>query len=1752
MTSRTELIGKVATAYLRACLSKEDQETGTARFMIDGLTPEQTAAIARCILDDMSLSNIIEIQLPAHFLIGQSLPDEILTNERATSLRNKRCEKQVLLIATTGSNEEQSLNEISRIGASELVSQPDIWVHIATQGLPITEEHALWWSKALQGLQEIRFYTLDQFAEYVVQTRAVIQEEGQTVIVALGYALPAIQLPRDSYYFDQKLNEKTRNWYSKWKEFYDRAKKKQACFLRKRNPSGIILNRDELHNAFDKVQDDIPQSHHSTIQAFIEAPYGWNDEAEALAQCEWEEISPLFDGLKREKFNLGQATIDFYSEREPDLLTKDEENYLKRLVPRKPKDPDDQDIQFYDDHRNELREDKKLRSAWERFIFGKPRETDDFIVGIALCLETLFGSDITNRNGILHIRCDQGRAEKRLRDLNVDAGLYFAFRYRGLRELLGKSVVWDVGDLFDFDKLVEKWKEEKKKKSSRKSLNDSTARDALQIKFELTIEPGVSAQLIWRFNPNTVASELRDDWLRLCKNPLVFCTVYRSSISSKGQIQAVDLADIKTLQPAYGRSRGSLVAPYKPEHNIANTWEDNLQQAQEQKLISPELAGKIRHIYKKFEEKYISALRGFTEVGLAHEDLMLQLTAYTGLLNMISRSTKGDTNRMLLLKPLLHIGLVSFADVQATAIVAPWHPLRLAAMVQKARTVANFLNNVLTSDEYEFGDTRFLFKNLREELTHPFYPEIVVGWSGDKPELLTLTDTVGDYTLHEAPLLNEYANDDTNENPTEGANQVLDVVKRYLHLHPHERANLSLVLYNCDSARLPQAVVEKLGTMHEDDDDVYCQVVLRHLETRRLNRLYEKINESAGLDADSFNASEITQDFMARLRISIEANQTPPPDPKEGCPHDLVFLQDVIARHAHLAWYPVNATPVSINTLVPSRWSRRMPAAKDDMKSVAYLCCPVQSKEGWAFLAAITTFFKGDWNGNKEEMLLPARQLDFQNPKTARIFQEIHNLGCWVINYDELLDRRQLLNQNVRVIRYKQSTTQGRNIIISSTAPLGLLKSMVKKRLKDLNLSMSDQEFEELAERFIDDANVISGDIVLRAAKRGRSASELMGIVLSRFLIRHEFGINKYYGWYFLDDYAEWLGEREQHIADILVLIPEQNSEGKRRLTIVISEAKYIDGANLATMQKESQKQLRDTVNRFHDVLFGSTERLDRELWLARLSDLLLDGIQFPASERLKLADWRRAVREGTCAIAIRGYSHVFVSGPGDAQDCSEVVEVAHTNNSYQEVFSRAQVRDLVLRYVNDHNPMHIREKAADESIWTSYQYRYPVHVKESAITPNIEPHTEQEPSSFHDDTLDSILENDEATDNQSIPSPKEQSIDGRWAYTLLSGVLKTAKDSDETAPDTEDWLKDIEHRSKSALQQFQLRSKLVHSILTPNAALLKFEGSANLTVEQILKRRSEFLTTHGLNIISIQPEPGMIALAIERPQRQVIEIQQVWRDWHLDSIEGNTHLPIGIREEDGSVLFLSPGTAHAPHTLIAGSTGSGKSVLMQNILLSIAATNTPDQARIILIDPKQGVDYFQFEDLPHVKDGVIDEQEQAREQLQKLVVEMDNRYKQFKQARTNSLQSYNRKVAPSERLPVIWLVHDEFAEWMLIEDYKQEVTATVARLGVKARAAGIYLVFAAQRPDAHVMPMQLRSNLGNRLILRVDSEGTSEIALGEKGAERLLGKGHLAAKLEGETRLIYAQVPFVPADVMDNIVEAISQEEKQRKEAIG
>ena len=494
---------------------------------------------------------------------------------------------------------------------------------------------------------------------------------------------------------------------------------------------------------------------------------------------------------------------------------------------------------------------------------------------------------------------------------------------------------------------------------------------------------------------------------------------------------------------------------------------------------------------------------------------------------------------------------------------------------------------------------------------------------------------------------------------------------------------------------------------------------------------------------------------------------------------------------------------------------------------------------------------------------------------------------------------------------------------------------------------------------------------------------------------------------------------------------------------------------------------------------------------------------------------------------------------------------MAEAEHSYQEIFSRSRLRELVLSYWKSADPGPIRRAIAGQDIWTEQTYRKPSErieiirrrkrgddppdhsgSEEGGATPTGPTEPPAPPSSSSPSTPTSQSPTSHAANAANTETT--------WAHPGLGKLFNEYQGGTQDSAADAEWLKQVENLCKGALQQFQLQSRLLSSALTPNAALLKFQGSANLTVEQVLRRRSEFLTTHKLNVISVRAEPGIVAIAIARQNRRVLHLPEVWKSWHPNCSFGNDSLLVAVKEEDSSFLFLSP-KSNAPHTLIAGSTGSGKSVLMQNIILAIACTNTPVQAKIVLIDPKLGVDYFAFEGLPHLRDGIIDDQNQAIQRLSELVDEMNRRYTVLKANKVSNIFDLNMKTNPTERLPFLWVVHDEFAEWMMTPDYAEAVSNIVGRLGVKARAAGISLVFAAQRPDANVMPMQLRANLGNRLVLRVDGEGTSEIALGEKGAERLLGKGHLAAKLEGTPETIFGQVPFVESEFLAQVVAVLA-----------
>lgn len=1754
--SELELIAKVGADYLEKKLGTLVDEESTARFLLDSLTGQQVAALCREILSRPRLSKICQIRVPRKLIENQELPENILTDEKTTYWRHAPCEKPVLILANTDDEQGQSLRDILPIGSTELISETELWVERAAEDASLTADQKKWWSKALRGLLQVKPQTLPIFSEYILKTREGLTAESLPIVLGLGWALPALRVPRDSACFNS-IPEKMLGRTDRWRRVYNFIFSKRAPYLYKLYPtSGQPIEKEQLEQQWETLRASnlIGTEHIEIFESFLKIPpHKWTQEVAALAELEWngDRVSQLFEGLRKTGTKkLGEQTIEFYEELAEEfktLISDDELDLLRRLDKRNAKEANDEEREFYESHSKELSRNRRLKARWDRYVFGSPIECTDFSVGLLKAVGKLF-EQAGAAHGKKELRIEAGKRGKRdwVRDHSEDSVRYFVSRYRGLPEVISKGVQWNLMRLFQYDEIYE---DEKKRLGKKFRPNRSSSMAANQIKFNVDLnveEDGereeYAVQVIWSFNPDSVCSELAGDLMRLSKHPFLRSEVTCESVSVKGRMQNIDLSNVQTFMPVHGQDRGYLIPAYTSEKNIEKKWLRNLEQSLETGLITKAGYEALKKAWEGFSDSYGSAINEFLGAGLASQAVLNLESAYLELLQCLHQDAPGDKNRISLWFPILEIGVTKVQGTDAAVIIPPWHPLRLISIVAKGRQLAGLLNHLLRPGIVNFGDARLFFDDITHEIAQPYYPEIALTTHGTEPITLAVSDFYADYTLME-PLGGQVNR--TNENPTEAAKTIRNLVKRYLDLQPHEKANLSIVLYNCDSVRLPEATVNSLSGMHENEEEVRCQIILRHRSSRKLASLYQTLLENAGDDQDSYVTSEAYRDFMSRLRIGILADEEQIPE-SDSPFTDLVFLQDVIARNARPMWQHEDSTG-SVSNIIdyyPPRWSRRRASTRDDMRSVVYLACPIQPEVGWAYLRTIRSIESGN-EPESDRNYIPALEISFQNNETRTIFEEVHRLGQWVINYDSLLERRQLRNQNVQVIKYQQARHGGRNMIVSSKAPLTLLDVMIKRRLRELmaGTTLSDQELSDITVRMRDEANDISGDIVLRAAKRGRFVNELIGLVLSRAIVENEMGGSKPIGWYFLDDYSKWLGQKEQHLADIMALSPGLDSERNRILKITVTEAKYIDSGSLAQESRKSARQLHETVERIQDAIFGAPGRLDRDFWLSRIADMLLDGIELAPTGEIKINEFREEIRKGNVKILLRGYSHVFVHtqqlGEGDP---SSSTPLKVTENCWQEIYGKEKVQQLVMAYQNKEPVFEIRKKIGEAEPWREGKPQPPSpRVKWADISDSAEERKPVEETETEKAAEISQERPSKITAEERVELTIDEASPFAWASPPLQGVLYDLAEQISPPEVDEAWLKEAVARLRNALIKYGMQAKLLDQRLTPNAALAIFQGTDLLTETQIAAKRSQLLTVHSLDVRNVVPEPGRIVVSVARPKRQTISLVQQWKNRLLSGQpkEPNLKLIIGARESSGETLYLEPAIKDAPHTLIAGTTGSGKSILLQNLILDIACTNTPNQAKIYLIDPKQGLDYSLLQSLSHISNGIVTEQEKAAELLKTVVQEMHKRMEEMSGKASNVLQ-HNSLVAESERFPIIWLFHDEFAAWMIDEDYKKLVSNTVQQLGMMARAAGIFLIFAAQRPEAKVMTAQLRSNLDNRLILRVASEADSEMSLGEKGAEQLLGKGHIAVRLPEEQGIILAQVPYLTPNDVAKIVGEI------------
>lgn len=404
--------------------------------------------------------------------------------------------------------------------------------------------------------------------------------------------------------------------------------------------------------------------------------------------------------------------------------------------------------------------------------------------------------------------------------------------------------------------------------------------------------------------------------------------------------------------------------------------------------------------------------------------------------------------------------------------------------------------------------------------------------------------------------------------------------------------------------------------------------------------------------------------------------------------------------------------------------------------------------------------------------------------------------------------------------------------------------------------------------------------------------------------------------------------------------------------------------------------------------------------------------------------------------------------------------------------------------------------------------------------------------------------ENDDADDAPFAPLKKparrivDESDDDFYNYPPIDLLEAGDRETDSRAH------KDVDRQKAdlliSTLQSFGVETRLIGIAHGPAVTRFELQPAPGIKVNRITSLADNIaLVLAALSVRIEAPIPGKAAVGIEIPNDHVemVRLRDV-----LESPEARRHpskLAVGLGK-DNSGRYIVADIAKMPHVLIAGQTGSGKSVCINSIISSILYRATPDEVRMILIDPKV-VELSIYNDIPHLIAPVVTDPKKAASALNWAVVEMKRRYDEFAKRGVRDIKGYNKALEPGEKImPQFVIIIDELADLMMVAP--GEVEDSICRLAQLARAAGMHLVIATQRPSVNVITGIIKANIPTRIAFSVASQIDSRTMIDHGGAEKLLGNGDMLFVQNGTNKALRVQGAWISDDEVHAIVSYIKE----------
>ena len=401
---------------------------------------------------------------------------------------------------------------------------------------------------------------------------------------------------------------------------------------------------------------------------------------------------------------------------------------------------------------------------------------------------------------------------------------------------------------------------------------------------------------------------------------------------------------------------------------------------------------------------------------------------------------------------------------------------------------------------------------------------------------------------------------------------------------------------------------------------------------------------------------------------------------------------------------------------------------------------------------------------------------------------------------------------------------------------------------------------------------------------------------------------------------------------------------------------------------------------------------------------------------------------------------------------------------------------------------------------------------------------------------------------SEQISSPDTETA-GKAAYILpkVTHILSKHVKKENESLDQE--IEENAHTLQQTLESFHVNAKVISACHGPAVTRYDLEPAPGVKVSKITNLAEDIALQLATTSVRIEPVPGKAAIGIEIPNRilESVQLRDVLENPAFQ--EAKSKLTVGLGMDiSGQAIFADIGKM--PHLLVAGATGSGKSVCINTLISSILFKAAPDEVKFILIDPKM-VELSNYNGIPHLMVPVVTDPKKASSVLNWAVQEMEKRYAVFASHSVRDIKSFNRRYV-EEKMPFIVIVIDELADLMMVSP--RDVEDSICRILQKARAAGIHMILATQRPSVNVITGIIKANLPSRISFAVSSQVDSRTILDRGGAETLLGKGDMLFSPQGAPKPIRVQGAFISDEEVEMLLDYIrsqGQEVSENEELI-